>query len=251
MRIAVTGAEGFIGSALRERLVRDGMEYVGIDRKLYQEVETFARSGGGFDAIVHLAAQTSVWNRDFKQLVNDNISCFIDMVEYSNRTGCRLVYASSSCSENITSMYGMTKRFDEQFAGVYAYNAIGVRFHNVYGANPRCNTLLAVVIERSRDGKALRLYNNGMNVRHFTYIDDIVEGVMRCLRSDKKGIVNICNPQRNTTLEFVREAAKYIPIEYETVDEVRMHDKEDQRVSGEVIEMDYTSIEDGVRKSLI
>jgi len=250
MRVAVTGADGFIGSALRERLVRDGIGYVGIDRKSYQEVETFARSDGGFDAIVHLAAQTSVWNRDFRQLVNDNISCFIDMVEYSNRTGCRMVYASSSCSENITSMYGMTKRFGEQFAGVYAYNAIGLRFHNVYGANPRSGTLLAVAMARSMDGKTLTLYNNGRNVRHFTYIDDIVEGIVRCLHSEKTGIVNICNPQRNTTLEFVQEAAKYMPLEYETVDVVRMYDKEDQRVSGEVMEMDYTPIEDGIRMSL-
>jgi nucleoside-diphosphate-sugar epimerase len=73
---------------------------------------------------------------------------------------------------------------------------------------------------------------------------------VRCLHSEKTGIVNICNPQRNTTLEFVQEAAKYMPLEYETVDVVRMYDKEDQRVSGEVMEMDYTPIEDGIRMSL-
>lgn len=252
MRIAVTGADGFIGKALCSKLNSLGISYVGIDRKNYQEVGTFANAGGRFDAIVHLAAQTSVWNRDFSKLIEDNIKCFIDIVQLSNRIGCGLVYASSSCAENITSMYGMTKRFDEMFASVYAGNAVGVRFHNVYGRNPREGTLLAEAIRCSRSAEVLRLYNNGKNQRHFTYIDDIVNGIVKCvLEPDNyNGIVSICNPKKNTILEFAKEVSFRIPLDYEPVEEVRRYDKEDQIVVGDIMELDYTPIEEGLRLSL-
>ena len=95
-------------------------------------------------AVFHLAAQTSVFNDDLRQIAHDNINTFMEVVEQCNKHRIKLVYASSSTANdgNTTSLYGLSKRFDEKFADLYSENATGVRLHNVYGPNPRPGTLL-------------------------------------------------------------------------------------------------------------
>ena len=253
MMVIVTGDKGFIGSALMRRLAADGIDAVGCDRRMMQEVSTLAGTGllewMNPDAVVHLAAQTSVFNRDLRQIEEDNIRSFMGVVDYCNKCGCRLVYASSSCAVNITSMYGLTKRFDEEFAGIYADNAVGVRFHNVYGRNARKGTLLAELMRSCETGEVVKLYNRGKNRRRFTYIDDIVDGIVRQIGSGVRGVVNICNPCTNTVLEFVKEAERHIAVRYVLSDEIRVHDKEEQYVDESVsMDLEYTGIKKGLEK---
>jgi UDP-glucuronate 4-epimerase len=254
MKVIVTGSDGFIGKALVKKLVDDGHDVVGCDRKSFQEVKTLTKSDAdlllGTSAIVHLAAQTSVFNRNLRQIEEDNVKAFMDVVDLSNRLGCRLVYASSSCAINVTSMYGLTKRFDEEYAYIYADNSIGVRFHNVYGEGQRPGTLLAEAISCIKKNVPILLYNSGKNKRHFTYLDDIVNGLYWLILDHKQGVVNICNPEENTTKEFVEILGELLPLDYVLTNDVREFDKERQIVNDciSLNEIPYTPLRSGLKK---
>lgn len=151
MKVIITGSEGFIGRALSLALKKRGIEVIGIDRKNGQEAADIAKyMPYDLDAVFHLAAQTSVFNTDLIQIRKDNIDAFMAVVDacakHPNKP--KLVYASSSTANppNMTSLYGITKHFAEEYARVYLPSATGVRLHNVYGPNPRQGTLLWCLI---------------------------------------------------------------------------------------------------------
>lgn len=147
MRVIITGGEGFIGKALAETLRKSGVDVVSVDRKIgIEAAEYFAKADNlaGVDCVYHLAAQTSVFNTDKPQIIHDNIETFIAVCDACARAGVKLVYASSSTANapNTTSLYGISKRLNEEYARCYIPQATGVRLHNVYGPNPRQGTLL-------------------------------------------------------------------------------------------------------------
>ena len=257
MKIIVTGSEGFIGKELVRQLRQRGNDIVECDRKSFQEVITMTRSSlpilKGTDAIVHLAAQTSVFNDNLKQIKRDNIDAFMNVVTLSNTLGCRLVYASSSCAANITSMYGLSKRFDEEFARIYANDSVGVRFHNVYGPGQRPGTLLQIAMDCAKNKRPIVLYNHGNNRRHFTFIEDIVKGIVKLLHVDIQGVVNICNPQETSTLDFIKCLSHYVPVRYVLSDEVRAFDKEMQFVDSQLqdLDLEYTTLDAGLYKTVM
>lgn len=156
-----------------------------------------------------------------------------------------MVYASSSTANNCntTSLYGLSKRFDEEFAKIYCPSATGVRLHNVYGKNPRPGTLLWCLLNNENT----KLYNNGKNTRCFTYIDDAVNGLLWASTANC-GLYNCVNPEKLTTEEF----AKIVGRPYTLVDEIRDKDNITQEVNDniETIPINYTKVEEGIKKSL-
>ena len=177
--------------------------------------------------VFHLAAQTSVFNNNLHQIAEDNIVTFIEVVEKCNNFNVPLVYASSSTANgsNTTSLYGLSKRFDEQFAGLYANNATGVRLHNVYGPNPRQGTLLYCLLNQ-RD---VNLYNNGENVRCFTHIDDATDGLIAAL-GHRYPIVNVVNYEPTRVADFAEEVAKYNGVQLFYTKQSRERDNVTQEV---------------------
>lgn len=157
----------------------------------------------------------------------------------------KLVYASSSTANgpNTTSMYGMSKRFDEQFAAAYCPEATGVRLHNVYGPRPREGTLLYNLLE----GKPCTIYNQGRNVRHFTFVGDAVEGLLYAAASSRR-LVNVRNPAGNTVREFCDEVAKYKHLRLDYTDELRPLDNREQTVDERIfsVPLPYRNIEQGL-----
>lgn len=250
MKIIITGSEGFIGTALIKRLRLLPVEVVGcIDSKLGIEVENMRASQfTHVDVIIHLAAQTSVFNKNHDLIIRDNIVAFKNIVDVANQLNAKLIYASSSCANNITSLYGITKKFNEEYADIYSNNATGIRFHNVYSGTPRKGTLLYNLTTNSKPV----IVNNGNNIRHFTYIDDVVEGIIKSIQIDKK-LVNIRNPIQNTVREYVEEARKYLDLSgLSYTNSMREFDKLNQYVDENIytIEMDYKPIKEGLRLSL-
>ena len=134
-RILITGSSGFIGSYLSKYLKNKGYTIIGIDRKEGKEVLDITEEDlKNIDIVIHLAAQTSVWNTNIDLIENDNIRSFIHIFLLCKKLNKKFIYASSSCSINITSMYGLSKYFDDTFASIYGWDGcIGLRFHNVYG----------------------------------------------------------------------------------------------------------------------
>ncbi|HXH41215.1 MAG TPA: NAD-dependent epimerase [Thermoanaerobaculia bacterium] len=231
-RIVVTGAAGFIGFHVAQRLLERGEEVVGIDSlTTYYDVSLkearlqeigrfpnfrFIKADVADDAgmrsffaterparIVHLAAQAGVRYSliDPHAYVDSNIRGFLNILEASRQLGVKhLVYASSSSvygantnqpfseHQNVDhpiSLYAATKKANELMAHTYAHlfgvPCTGLRFFTVYGPWGRPDMALFRFTRGILNDEPIPIYNHGNMVRDFTYIDDIVEGVVRVL----------------------------------------------------------------------
>jgi UDP-glucuronate 4-epimerase len=230
MKVLVTGAAGFIGSALAHHLLGRGDQVVGIDNlNDYYDVRLkqarldrlLARSGfafqkldiverkamaelfsaSKFDAVVHLAAQAGVRYsiENPSAYIDANVVGFLHVLE-----GCRhsrvghLVFASSSSvygantrlpfseHDNVdhpVSLYAATKKANElmahSYASLYGMPCTGLRFFTVYGPWGRPDMALFKFTDGILAGRPIPVFNRGDMVRDFTYVDDIVEGVVR------------------------------------------------------------------------
>lgn len=252
MNILITGASGFIGSALTERLRQS--HYCLADIKTGQDINFIEKINYVADVVVHLAAETSVFNTDHKKIVKANISGFMEVVEYCNRYKAKLIFASSSSANNITSLYGLSKKFDEDYAKIYSDNFIGLRFHNVYGKNPREDTLLGRLMYQEPNEEMI-VYNNGQNIRHFTYLKDVIDTIVNLTTNDqaelKNTVVNVYNKEKTTVLDFIKNVELYKKVKYRLTSEVRLFDKVEQIVNIELTELtnSFLSIEDGLKET--
>ena len=234
--ILVTGAAGFIGAALSERLLQRGDRVIGIDnlndyydpalkQSRLARIETLAAPTAGawrfqrmaledgdallklFAAerprvVVNLAAQAGVRYslENPAAYIQSNLVGFGHILE-----GCRyhgvenLVYASSSSvyggNRNLpfheqqavnhpVSLYAASKKANELMAHTYSHlygvPATGLRFFTVYGPWGRPDMAPMLFAKAILAGKPIKVFNHGKMQRDFTFIDDIVEGVIRC-----------------------------------------------------------------------
>lgn len=157
----------------------------------------------GFDRVVHLAAQAGVRYslQNPQAYIDSNVVGFTNILE-----GCRhakvghLVYASSSSVyggntnmpfsehhnvDHPVSLYAATKKANELMAHTYSHlfglPTTGLRFFTVYGPWGRPDMALFLFTKAILEGRPIDVFNHGKMRRDFTYIDDIVEGVVRVL----------------------------------------------------------------------
>ena len=239
--LLVTGAAGFIGFHLAQRLLAAGDRVVGFDnvndyydpalkrarlallaahpkftfiegdladRETVQQLFANTR----FDAVLHLAAQAGVRYSltNPHAYVESNLVGFVNILE-----GCRhaqiahLVYASSSSvyganaklpfAESDTvdhplSLYAASKKANElmahTYASLYQLPTTGLRFFTVYGPWGRPDMALFTFTRNILQGKPIPVFNHGHHRRDFTYIDDIVEGIVQVLAKPPTGDAN-------------------------------------------------------------
>ena len=154
-----------------------------------------------FPRAVHLAAQPGVRHSlvEPHAYADANLVGFLNVLEGCRQIGCgHLVYASSSSvyggntktpfstADNVDhplNLYGATKKANELMAHSYAHlfnvPATGLRFFTVYGPWGRPDMALWLFTEAILRGKPIRLFNNGNMKRDFTYVDDVIEAVVR------------------------------------------------------------------------
>ena len=181
-----------------------------------------------FEGVIHLAAQAgvrySLERRD--AYINSNILGFLQVLEECRyRRIPHLVYASSSSvygastempfsvhhgADHPLSMYGATKRANELMAHSYSYlfglPTTGLRFFTVYGPWGRPDMVLFKLTKAILEGRPISVFNNGKMKRDFTYVDDVVEAVVRIMdvipapdttwSSDKPDPSSSCAPFR-------------------------------------------------------
>jgi UDP-glucuronate 4-epimerase len=162
-----------------------------------------------FAYVVHLAAQAGVAHSaiDPSAYVDANLVGFANILEGCRHAQCRhLVYASSSSvyganrqmplrvSDRVDeplSLYGATKKANELMAHAYAHlfglAATGLRFFTVYGPWGRPDMAVWLFTQAIFDGKPVRLFNFGHMRRDFTYVDDVIEAMVRLIRSPPSG----------------------------------------------------------------
>jgi UDP-glucuronate 4-epimerase len=162
-----------------------------------------------FPFVVHLAAQAGVRYSliDPHAYIDANITGFLNILEGCRHHGCRhLLYASSSSvygantrmpfstGDNVdhpVSLYGATKKANELMAHSYAHlfdlPATGLRFFTVYGPWGRPDMAMWLFTEAITEGRPVKLFNHGDARRDFTYIDDIVESIVRLMTHPAAG----------------------------------------------------------------
>ena len=228
--VLVTGAAGFIGYHLAERLLNAGRPVVGLDNmSAYYDValkqarleRLKARPGFSFapvdladrdalkglfarhrfELVHHLAAQAGVRYSltNPHAYVRSNLDGFVNLLECCRHGGVKhLVFASSSSvygavtkmpfsvHQNVdhpVSLYAATKKANELMAHAYAHlyrlPTTGLRFFTVYGPWGRPDMAMYLFTSAILAGKPIDVFNNGEMQRDFTYVDDIVEAVVR------------------------------------------------------------------------
>jgi UDP-glucuronate 4-epimerase len=232
LKVLVTGAAGFIGGALCDRLLARGDEVLGVDSlndyydvalKEARLARLTGRAGfrferidladrgatarafasGPWDVVVHLAAQAGVRYSVThpERYVDSNLVGFGNVLEGCRHAGAgHLVFASSSSvyglnaklpfseRDNVdhpVSLYAATKKANELMAHVYSHlfalPCTGLRFFTVYGPWGRPDMSPFLFVRAILAGEPLKVFNHGDMQRDFTYIDDVVEGVVRVM----------------------------------------------------------------------
>ena len=230
MKFLVTGAAGFIGNFVAEKLCEQGHDIIGLDNlndyydpqlkldrlKRIEHLENFTfvkmdladRNGIAdlfekekFDRVIHLAAQAGVRYSIENPMayIDSNVTGMATILE-----GCRhnkvehLVYASSSsvygmnekmpfseedAVDHPVSLYAATKKSNELMAHTYSHlydlPTTGLRFFTVYGPWGRPDMAPFLFTDAILNDREIKVFNHGKMKRDFTYIDDIVEGIIR------------------------------------------------------------------------
>ena len=249
-------------------------------------------AGNAFDSVVNLAAQAGV------RYSIENPAAYIDanLVGFGNiLEGCRqggighLVYASSSSvygsntklpfseKDNVDhpiSLYAASKKANELMAHAYAHlyglPTTGLRFFTVYGPWGRPDMALFKFTKGILEGQPIPVYNRGQMVRDFTYIDDIVEGVIHVLdQPPGKGegvsepdrsasapwrIYNIGNSSRVQLMDYIRALEKALGLKA-TLELLPMQDGDVPATQADVsaLESDFgyrpqVGVEEGIKR---
>jgi UDP-glucuronate 4-epimerase len=242
MKYTVTGAAGFIGSHLTERLLADGHEVVAVDcftdyydpalkeenaRAFEVERHDLAEQEldlGGVDGVFHLAGQPGVrsFGDVFDEYVRRNLLASRRVFEAAARAGVRVVFASSSSvygdaeryptPEETTprpiSPYGVTKLGCEHLAYAYAkgfaLDVVTLRYFTVYGPRQRPDMAFARVVEALAAGTRFEVYGDGYQSRAFTFVDDAVDATVAAIdRAERGSVYNVGGGSEATIREAI------------------------------------------------
>jgi UDP-glucuronate 4-epimerase len=295
MSILVTGAAGFVGYHLTQRLLGQGQHVVGVDnlnssydpalkrarlarlsahpRFRFERLDLADRAqaeslfgGGGvatpFTTVVHMAAQDGLRASITHPhaVVDSNLTAFLHVLEGCRKGASRLIYASSSASTSSRNFVAASKRANESMAESYAHlfgiAATGVRLFTVYGPWGRPDMAAFRFAEAMERGGTIELRNYGRMEREFTYVADVVEGVVRVIERPQDGhrLYEIGSGKPVALLDFVRtmEAAygrraprRFVPMQPGEVPTMRAESRDFVAYSGF---RPATSLNDGVEQ---
>ena len=182
------------------------------------------------NCVIHLAAQAGVRYsiRHPEKYLDSNINGFFNILELSKKYKIKkLIFASSSSvygentkfplkennQINPKNFYGLTKKNNEEMAKIYSnlynMNICGLRFFTVYGEWGRPDMFMMKYLHSK---KSFDLYNKGEHYRDFTYIKDVIEIILKIIKSSQKGfqLFNICSNDPIKITKVIKIINKHI-----------------------------------------
>ena len=188
------------------------------------------------DHVFHLAAQAGVrasWGRSFRTYAENNVLATQLILEECRESGVkRIVYASSSSVYGDStqlplredgpcrplSPYGVTKLAGEHLCDLYMQNygvpAVSLRFFTVYGPRQRPDMGFHRFMRAQLDDEEIAVFGDGEQTRDFTYVDDIVDGLLAATDAPTGSIMNLGGGSRVSLIDALRalESATGIPV---------------------------------------
>lgn len=183
---------------------------------------------GGFDCVIHLAARAGVRPSlaDPRLYVSTNVDGTLNLLEACRKHGIgRFVFASSSSVYGVNekvpfsesdliqrtiSPYAATKLMGEQlcsnYSNLYGIRCVCLRFFTVYGPRQRPDLAIAKFTRRIMDGMPIDQYGDGSTARDYTFIDDIISGILAAVRYEGADfdIFNLGESETHTLDKLIR-----------------------------------------------
>lgn len=252
--VLITGAAGFLGSHLCDKMLAEGYRVIGMDNLLtgslsniehlfpqrlfefyFHDVSKFVHVPGTLDYIMHFASPASPM--DYLKMPIQTLKVGSlgthNLLGLAREKRARILIASTSeiygdpqvhpQSEQYwghvnpigpRGVYDEAKRFQEAITMAYhRYHGVEIRIariFNTYGPRMRLDDgrALPAFMGQAIRGEALTVFGDGRQTRSFCYIDDLIEGVYRLLRSDYNEPVNLGNPEEITILQLAQEISE-------------------------------------------
>ena len=254
MKVLITGVGGFIGSNLAATHLAQGDQVIGVDNfstgnrtnlenltgiQIVEGdvVESLDQIPQDVEIAYHFASPASPekYMALAMNTMEVNTSGTLAMLQFSLRTGARLIFASTSeiygdplvspQSEDYwgnvnpigpRSVYDEAKRFGETLVSFFQrekkVNAGIVRIFNTFGPNmdPYDGRVVSTFIRQALRSEPFTIFGDGTQTRSFCYIDDLVSGIMAMGKSNHPGPINLGNPRENTLLELANIVTEVI-----------------------------------------
>lgn len=191
LKILVTGSDGFIGQHVVKLAEARGHEVHKLDRKSRLDISQLpAYWFADYDVVIHLAASIDISESIDKpwKYVEDNINALKKLKQAK-----RVVFASSAAVYGEYSPYGYTKRLGES---LLPKNSISLRLFNPFGPgenHEKETHIIPLLAEAGSGGKGVTLYQRGMQIRDFIYIDDVARAFVLSAESNATGTFDLCN----------------------------------------------------------
>ena len=229
--VAIDNFDPYYSTALKrarqQRLQAAGIEVIEMDMCDSEKLtQLLLAHQPAFTHVASMAAQAGVRYSLIRpqNYVRANVQCFVTLLEaIREKPSIRLVYASSSSvygantktpfaeddrTDAPNSLYAATKKADEQLAhvyhGLYGLRVTGLRFFTVYGPWGRPDMAYFSFAHRISTGKPIEVYGHGKPQRDFTYIDDVVDGIMGALAlGAEEEVFNLGNHRVETLGRFI------------------------------------------------
>ena len=239
-KILVTGGVGFIGTNLIKRLLSEGHEVISVDNYstgkkeneqegcVYHDLDINDRElNFNVDVIFHIAALARIQPSLIRpqETIEANVNGTLNVLELARKNNTPVIFAGSSSFHHglYGSSYAWSKHAGVQlcklYSEVYGLNTSICRFYNVYGPHQledgEYSTVLGIFERQYRNDEPLTITGKGEQRRDFTHVDDIVDGLYRCMDKDLKAEIfelgRGVNYSINEIVDMFGAERKYIP----------------------------------------
>lgn len=211
--ILISGHKGFIGRHLTKRLDERGARWVGYDLQDGKDVRNRYTLYEWFDlhqpdTVIHLAALAGLRRGEEypEEYITTNAIGTLNMLEMSKKFDVKkfINFSSSSIYGDANpplieemedmgpiSVYGLSKLMAEKLCEMSGLNYITIRPFTVYGLNGRPDQVIYKWLNQIKEGKPVSFYGDGNTKRGYVHVDDLIDGVIKCLLYKGSGAYNL------------------------------------------------------------